>query len=337
MTQPIDLSSLASDYEIVGEVDAAADSRAYLGKRTSEGKRRDDRTGVLITIVSTPEGDEANALSHLAADTKLLAEASHRRLIPVIEGRWLGEDAFAVVTQRTTDPSLAERLISGETFSNPRIAAILREVNGLLEWARGQHVVHRGIPASSVFLEPKTDRVRATFAIAPIRRLHHSDAHDDARTVARLATAMLTGEVDPRAYESESLAELRPDLPEQLVSATRTLVEAKSGDPEPDVAAFLALIGMADPVAAGEAERERIRAEIIDEQHTEREKLAAERAAFEQTMESERATFEKEMAAQRAAYERAQNEEREKLERDLSREREKLERDQARERETLER
>jgi hypothetical protein len=273
----------------------------------------------------------------------------------VIEGRWLGDDAFAVITQRTTDPSLAERLMTGESFSNPRIAAILRELNGLLEWARDQKVVHRGLSASRVFLEKKTDRVRATFAIAPIRRLHHSDAHDDARTIARLAMALLTGESDPRAYEGQTLAELRPDLPEQLVSATTALLDAKAGDAEPDVAAYLALIGMADPVAAGEAERERIRAEIIAEQSAEREKLAAERvafeqtmaaerAAFEQTMSSERATFEKDVAAQRAAYERAQNQEREKLERAQAKEREALEREREelqaaamRERESLQR
>jgi chemotaxis protein histidine kinase CheA len=195
-----------------------------------------------------------------------------------------------------------------------------------------------------VFLEPKTDRVRASFAIAPIRRLHHSDAHDDARTIARLAMAMLTGEVDPRAYEGETLAELRPDLPEQLVSATAALLDAKSGDQEPDVAAYLALIGMADPVAAGEAERERIRAEILDEQNAERERLAAERAAFEQTMATERATFEQTMATERAAFERVQEQAREKLERAQTQERDKLERERqelqaaaTRERESLQR
>lgn len=65
----------------------------------------------------------------------------------------------------------------------------------------------------------------------------------------------------------------------------------------------------------------------MDEQRAEREKLAGERAAFEQTMEAERAAFEKEMAAQRAAYERAQNEERTKLERAQERERDRLERE----------
>lgn len=329
MKQAPDLSALSSDYDIVGQLDDAPDYRTYIGTRKSaDTKRRDDQTGVFITVVTTPEGDEGNAVTHLAADVKQLAVNPHRRLLPIIEGRWLGDDAFAVVTQRTTDPTLAQRLATGETFSNPRIAAILRELNGLLEWARGREIVHRGLPASHIYLEPKTDRVRVSFAIAPIRRLHHSDARDDARTIARLAMAMLTGDIDPRAYEGESLSELRPDLPQRLQEATLALLDEKSTDDEPDVAAYLALIGMADPVAAGEAERERIRAEILEEQRAEREKLAEERASFERTMAEQRAAFEKETEDARLKLER----ERSELEAAVTRERDALQRALAAER-----
>lgn len=332
MKQAPDLSALSSDYDIVGQLDDAPDYRTYIGTRKSaDTKRRDDQTGVFITVVTTPEGDEGNAVTHLAADVKQLAVNPHRRLLPILEGRWLGDDAFAVVTQRTTDPTLAQRLATGETFSNPRIAAILRELNGLLEWARGRDIVHRGLPASHIYLEPKTDRVRVSFAIAPIRRLHHADAKDDARTIARLAMAMLTGDVDPRAYEGESLSELRPDLPQRLQEATLALLDEKSTDDAPDVAAYLALIGMADPVAAGEAERERIRAEILEEQRAEREKLADERATFERTMAEQRAAFEKENEAARLKLER----ERAELEAAVTKERDTLQRAVAAERAAL--
>ena len=317
MKQTLDLSSLTADYDVVGELDDAADARSYIATRKGESsKRRSDQTGVLVTVASTPEGDESNALSQLAADTQTLARTTHRRLVPVIEGRWLGDDAFAVVTQRVMDPTLAQRLATGETFANTRVAAILREVNGLLEWARDQKIVHRGIPASRIYLEPRTDRVRVSFAIAPIKRLHRSDEHDDARTIARLAMAMLTGDVDPQAYEGETLAQLRPDLPERLGEATAALLDEKNATTVPDVAAYLALIGMADPLAAGEAERERIRAEILEEQRAEREKLASERAAFEATMAEERAAFERTMADERAARERAETLERERVEKE---------------------
>ena len=317
MKPTLDLSSLTADYDVVGELDDAADARSYIATRKGESsKRRSDQTGVLVTVVSTPEGDESNALSQLAADTQTLARTTHRRLVPVIEGRWLGDDAFAVVTQRVMDPTLSQRLATGETFANTRVAAILREVNGLLEWARAQKIVHRGIPASRIYLEPRTDRVRVSFAIAPIKRLHRSDEHDDARTIARLAMAMLTGDVDPHAYEGETLAQLRPDLPERLGEATAALLDEKNAATVPDVAAYLALIGMADPLAAGEAERERIRAEILEEQRAEREKLASERAAFEAMMAEERAAFERTMADERAARERAETLERERVEKE---------------------
>ncbi len=308
-----DLSPLASDYEIVGEVGGPGEARTFYGTRTGEeSKRKDDQRGVLITVVTPPAGDEGNALSHLAADTKLLSQSTHRRLVPVLDGRWIGTDAFAVITQRLSDPSLAKMLATGETFTNPRIAAILREINGLLEWAREQKIVHRNITADRVYLEPRTDRVRVSFAVASIGRFHHSDADDDARTIARLAMAMLTGSDDPRTYEGESLGELRPDLPKRLGEATEALLDEKKPGTSADVAAYLALIGMADPLAAGESERDRIRAEILEEQRAEREKLANERTDFEAEMARERAAFAGEMererervAKQQAAVERA--------------------------------
>jgi len=100
--QSPDLKALENDYDIVGEVRGPGGVRAYTATRKDEsGKRRGDQSNVLISIVTTPEGDEGNALSHLAADTKLLAGMTHRRLLPVLDGKWVGTDAFAVITERT--------------------------------------------------------------------------------------------------------------------------------------------------------------------------------------------------------------------------------------------
>ncbi len=309
----LDLSSLASDYEVVGEVSGSRDARTFMAtrKENGAGKRRDDSSSVVISVVTPPAGDEGNALSHLAADTKLLAGTAHRRLLPVIEGRWIGKDAFAVITQRTTDPSVADRLAQGEKFSTTRVAAILREVNGLLEWARDHNVIHRAVTADHLYLEPKTDRVRIAFSVSPIRRIQQSDAAtDDARTIVRLAMAMLTGIEDPSSYDGRTLAELRPELPKRLHEATASLLEEKRVHTPADVAAFLAMVGMADPLYAGETEAERIRAEVLEEQRVEREKLAGERSEFERLMAEQRATFEKHMADERAAHERQREEER---------------------------
>jgi hypothetical protein len=286
--QPFDLSTLENDYDVVGELGATGVGRAYFGTRKeANAKRRDDNTGVLIEVIDRPAGDEGNALSHLASDAQILSRLSHRRLIPMIEGRWVGKEVLAVITKRTSEPTLAQLLTAGETFSNPRTAAILREVNGLLEWAREQKIVHRGVTPDRLYFEPKTDRVRVSFAVAPIPRVQRVSAEDqDARTIATLAMTMLTGSVDPKAYEGESLAELRPDLPEQLVDETAALLAGETTDV--DVNAYLALVGMADPLAAGETAAERLRADVLEEQRVEREKLAAERAALEREMEGER-------------------------------------------------
>jgi hypothetical protein len=328
-TQSFDLSPLSADYEIVGEQDGVDGVRRYVATRKGDtAKRRDDQPGVLITVFPTPEGDEANALSHLAADTQLLARLAHRRLIPVIEGRWLGDDSYAVVTRRVAEPSLADRLASGETFTTPRIAAILRDVNGLLEWAREQRVVHRAVTPANIFLEPKTDRVRVSFAVEPLRRIRHSAEDDDARTIARLAVAMLTGQPEPQSYDGKTLVELRPGLPERLGEATDELLSEKHAGTPSDVAAYIAMIGMADPLAEGESERDRIRAEILEEQRVEREAIATARFNFERMMEQEReklahdrSELERTIAEERARLECAATEEREKLQKVLETER----------------
>lgn len=329
--QSLDLSALENDYEIVGEVSGSRDSRTFMATRKDAGtKRRGDDTGVLISVATSPAGDEGNALSHLAADTQMLAGSPHRRLIPVIEGRWIGDDAFAVVTQRTTDPSLAQKLATGETFSTTRVAAILREVNGLLEWARDHNVVHRNITAERIFLEPKTDRVRVSFGVTPIRRIQQADAPtEDARTIVRLAMAMLTGIEDPGSYNGQALAELRPDLPERLREATAELLEDKKAHTPADVSAYLALIGMADQLSAGETEAGRIRAEVLEEQRVERLKLAAERAELERVIVEERVTFGRFMADEHGKFERQKADERESVERLKADEREKAVKDLA--------
>ena len=52
--QSPDLSSLAADYDIVGEVGGARDARVYMANRKDPaGKRRDDKTAVLISVVAS--------------------------------------------------------------------------------------------------------------------------------------------------------------------------------------------------------------------------------------------------------------------------------------------
>jgi hypothetical protein len=297
------LAALADDFDIVGELGSASGTQYLIATRkVAAGKRREDAGRVIIEVVHPPEGDESHALDHVASDTKLLSMLRHRRLVRILEGRWLGNDAFAVVREQVDDPSVADLLARGEPFSNVRTAAILREVHGLLQWAREHDVVHRRVTTDRVFLEPTSDRVRVSFAAGPLQRVRSTDAtSDDVVTVVRLAVAMLTGGVRAEEDEEEqTFAELRPDLPERLFEETERLLTEPATDH--DLTLYLALIGMADPVAEGETERDRIRGEVLEEQRVEREKLAKERADLERHVEEERRRLAEEGEELRGAF-----------------------------------
>ena len=297
-----ELTALADDFDIVGELARGTGTQYLIATRkSSSAKRRDDSSRVLIEIARPPEGDESHALDHLASDTKLLSNLRHRRLVSVYEGRWVGDDAFAVVREYVDDPTAGDLMARGQHFTNTRTAAILREVHGLLQWAREQNVVHRHVTPDRLFLEPTSDRVRVTFGAGPVQRVRTVDATtEDVITVVKLATAMLTGDLPEEEREGHSFAELRPDLPERLHEETARLLVEPATDHE--LTLYLALIGMADPVAEGETERDRIRAEVLEEQRVEREKLANERAELEKWATEERAKLAEEGEELRGAF-----------------------------------
>lgn len=313
-TREPDLTPLAADYDIVGELGGRAGKQYLIAMRKgAAGKRRDDTDRVLIEVVRPPEGDESHALDHLASDTKLLSGLRHRRLVSVLEGRWLGDDAFGVIREYVDDPSVADLLARGDSFTNTRIAALLREVHGVLQWARSQDVVHRNVSPDRLFLEPTSDRVRVTFGVGPLQRVRTTDAtSEDVITVVRLAVAMLTGGITAEEAEDRSFAELRPDLPDRLFEETERLLAEPATDS--DLTLYLALIGMADPVAEGETERDRIRAEVLEEQRVEREKLARERADLDRLVADERRKLAEEGEELRTAF----AEEKARLEREFA-------------------
>ena len=316
-----DLTSLTGDFDIVGEVGGRQRTQYLIAlRKVPAGKRRDDRDRVLVEVVRPPAGDESHALDHLASDTKLLSGLRHRRLVSIVEGRWLGPDAFAVIREYVDDPSVADLLARGNSFTNTRIAAILREVHGVLQWAREQSVVHRRVTPDRLFLEPTSDRVRVSFGVGPLQRVRTTDATtEDVVTVVKLAVAMLTGGMTEDEADGRSFAELRPDLPDRLFEETERLLAEPATDA--DLTLYLALIGMADPVAEGETERDRIRAEVIEEQRVEREKLAAERADLDRLIADERQKLAQEGEELRNAF----AEEKARLEREFAAERRLLE------------
>src|SRR5450759_1519847 len=162
-----DLSPLQDRYDIVGEVGGRDHIRSYVGKRKEDGR------DVLITVVlAAAEVAEGKMIAQFAADANLLATLSHPNVPQVIEGRWIGDDAFALVSDRIQGTTVAQ-LMKGERIANPRIADILGDVDGV--------TIERGTSKVFVALSP-TDASKT----------NRPDARDDARTIGALALAMLT-------------------------------------------------------------------------------------------------------------------------------------------------
>src|SRR2546430_1483913 len=110
-------------YETVGELRQTPNEHHYIARRRSDG------TDVMISVVSAEGGGENNALAHFASDVQILTSLHHRRVPRVIEGLWVANDSFAVVSERVHGSSLHEMLSAGERLPNPRIAVVLHEVN----------------------------------------------------------------------------------------------------------------------------------------------------------------------------------------------------------------
>ena len=300
--KPLDLSALSDRYEIVGEYSALGQNRRY------PGRRREDGRDVLITILrAAPEVAQGKAIAQYAADANLLASLSHPNIPQVIEGRWIGNDAFALVTQRIHGVTLAE-LLRGDRIAKPRLADILADVDGVLEWARNERLSHRGVTPDGIWIERGTNRVFVTLAPMETPKTNRPDPRDDARTIGMLAVAALTAK--PMTDEHDgTLISMRPDLPQRVATATEKLAACTINDEMPDIAAYLASLAMADAIKEGELEVARLEAEHRAQMKSEREKWEAEQEACRIANEDQAKKF----AEERAEYERRSAKEREQL------------------------
>ena len=314
--ESLNLETLADRYDLIGELGSREDVRIFIGKRREDGR------DVLVRVASAQAGDKGNALSHLAADANLLAGVKHPNLLSIVDGRWVGTDAFAVVTERTFAPTLREVLSRREEeFTFPRIAAILRDVNAVLVWARERKVVHRSVTLDTLFLEPGSDRVVASFAARPLTQSGVPGPEEDAQNIARLARSMLTRSAAAPERETQPLAELRPGLPAKLVEQTEALLQPpREGVPLVDTNAYIALIAMADAVKHGETHVADTTREMQEQQRIAREQLEAERRAHDELIAKERRAHEQDITEQKNRFDK----QREEYERQLAKERKQL-------------
>jgi hypothetical protein len=267
-----DLRAVEDRYEILGELRGGYATRYYLARRRADG------ADVMITVAVAPHGGENNALAHFASDAQILSRLGHPTIARVLEGKWLGSDAFAVVVERLRGPTLHELLSANERLPNTRIATALQDVDAALDWARDHGVVHRGVSPESLYFDRETSRPRIALSLTPIPLEGVPDSRADARTIGMLAWSMLAG----RAYSSDApaLADLRPDLAKRVVDETNMMVSESADSEPPDVERFLSIVAMGDPLREAEVDLAQMRAQLIEERRVERIRLEAEARAY---------------------------------------------------------
>lgn len=300
--KPLDLSALSDKYDIGGEYGALGANRRYPARRKEDGR------DVLITVLrASPEVAQGKAIAQFAADANLLASLNHPNVPQVIEGRWVGDDAFALVTDRIHGMTLAE-LLRGERMTNPRVADILGDVDGVLQWARGERLSHRNVTPDSVWVERGTNRVFVSLSPTEAPKTNRPDERDDARVIGSLAMAMLTAK--PMADDHDgTLINMRPDLPQRVVDATEKVVACTINDESPNISGYLAALAMADAIKEGEVEVARVDAEFRAQMKAEREKWESEQQQWQLATDEQARKF----AEERAEYERRSAKEREQL------------------------
>jgi hypothetical protein len=307
--EELNLGTLENDYSVVGEVRGPGERRTFLANRRSNGDE------VLLAVFSSTGPADNNALSHFAADTKLLAGLRHPGVIRPIEGRWIGTGAFAVVSERPKGTTLRQSLATGERFSSAHIASLLQDVNGILAWAREQGIVHRGVSLDSVYLEPLSDRLLLSLLPTPISADRVPDALADSVMIGKLAFALLAGRPLDDAEWKMNLVSFRPDLAAAVIDAVERMRSAPGDVVHPEVADFLSTIAASNVLKQAEVELENQRAEYAEVLRLHRENAEAERnacerraAELEEKLAVERHQFALEVESERAelSSERAQ-------------------------------
>jgi uncharacterized protein YecT (DUF1311 family) len=243
------LSSLEQDYEILTELHASGGSRTYLARHL--GLNRD----VTITVVHAADAADFQMLTQFAADTRILAKARHPNIIPIIEGRMLANDTFAVVRARVRGSTLDELVSEVGPLPLPRAA--LQDIYSALEWARKGGIFHRQLSPDDVVFQQGSGRVLLTFDPSNPTVDASWDRCADARTIGRLAWEMLAGRRGDEP-DAKTLAALRPDLPRRIIEETIALMSCRREGPAPNIPAYINLLGSPPSVLSSNISATRI-------------------------------------------------------------------------------
>jgi uncharacterized protein YecT (DUF1311 family) len=235
-----DLSALQSDYQILTELRRSENSRTYLARHLKLNR------DVTITVVRAADagagsGDN-NTLTHFASDARTLTVMRHRNVVPVIEGRWLGDGIFAIVRARVRGSTLEQTVATAGALPQARVASTLEQVYSAIEWARANGIVHRHVAADAIVFQQGSGRVLLELDPSPLGATGTPDECDDARTIGRLAYEMLAGSAVGDS-PAKPLAQLRPDLPARVVRETEALMQCDRARSPRDGVALISLLG----------------------------------------------------------------------------------------------
>ena len=222
---PPDLTKLAGTYDVESELHRGRSSASFLGRQRQDGRR------VTITVIDATTPAQRNALTHLAADSRLLTGGRHPGVVPIVETRWLAANRLAIVRVQMRGSTLRATLDGVGPMPEGRVVEILKDVGEVLDWAARSGIVHRGLNSHAVCFQKGSGRVMVSFGLPAV--LEPGNAHlvdetafvlercIDGATLARLGYEMLTAHHAGDA-SAENLRAVRPDLPPRTAEAIET-------------------------------------------------------------------------------------------------------------------
>ena len=249
-----DIGRLADSYDIQSELHRGRATVSYLARHREHGR------DVTLTVLDAATPAERNALTHLAADSRLLSTTRHPHVVPVVETRWLAANRLAVARARVRGATVRQALEGVGPMPEARVVEVLEAVGDVLDWAARAGIVHRHVDSDCVCFQKGNGKVMVSFGLPASLEGEAARGSDDAAflfercadgvTLARLGYEMLTAH-DAADATVENLRAVRPDLSPRVVDAIEAGLRCDAASPAIDARQFITLLtGKAPAIGA---------------------------------------------------------------------------------------
>lgn len=251
-----DLSRLDDSYDIRSELHRGRTTVTFLATHREHGR------DVALTVLDAATPAERNALTHLAADARMLTSLRHPHVVPVVETRWLAANRLAIARARVRGSTLRQTLDAVGPMAEERVVEILTELGDVFDWGARSGIVHRHVDSDGVCFQKGNGKVMVSFGLPATLEGGAATGGDDGAflfdrcadgtTLARLAYEMLTAH-RPGDASVESLRAVRGDLSPRVYDAVETGLRCATGGPSVDSRQFLTILTGSTPAigAAG--------------------------------------------------------------------------------------